>query len=193
MTPDKNAIGLPWSRPAQNSADSENPAKCCPILPFTNRILLRPIILETSSPSQECATAADHVLPAPSIPSSVPLSLSLYPIDLQRTIPHESWVDIIPHPLWRDNILRSLGTFDEDELWSDSIGGLFDGFPDDEIEKRGVIAWNPPWHPSGWEVSDEFWRNWSWMMRGCEREVQYATNLWRLMRGEGPVKWVCEA
>lgn len=158
---------------------------------ITNQIILRPITLEASSPTQECATAAAHVLPVPSIPSSVPLSL--YPTDLQRTIPHESWVDIIPHPLWRDNVLRSLGTFDEDELWSDSIGGLFDGFPDDEIEKRGVISWNTPWDMSGWEVSEGFWRKWGWLMRGCEREVQEWTNHWRLMRGEDPVKWVCEA
>ncbi|KAJ5156524.1 hypothetical protein N7492_009327 [Penicillium capsulatum] len=105
------------------------------------------------------------VLPTPSIPSSVPLPL--YPTDLQRIIPRESGVDITPHPLWRDNVLRSLDTFDEDELWSDSIGGLFDSFPDDEIEKRGIIAWNPPWDIYGWEFSEGFWRKWGWLMTGA--------------------------
>lgn len=80
----------------------------------------------------------------------------------------------------------AIGTFDEDALWSDTIGGLFEGYPDDEIEVRGVIAWSPPWDISGWEVTEGFWRRWGWQFKGCG-EVLDATNRWRRMRGEEPL------
>lgn len=134
---------------------------------MTNHILLQPLILATSSPTQECATAAYHLLPSLTIPDLIPPSL--HPTDWQKSIPHGSWVDIIPHPCWRDNILLALGIFDEeDEVWTDTIGGLFEGFPDDEIERSGIIAWSPPWDLSGWEMSEGFWRKWGWLMRGFE-------------------------
>lgn len=122
---------------------------------MTNHILLQPLFLATSSPTQECATAAYHLLQSLTIPDLIPPSM--HPTDLQKSIPHGSWVDIIPHPCWRDNVLLALGTFDEeDELWTDTIGGLFEGFPDDEIERCGIIAWSPPWDLSGWEMSEGF-------------------------------------
>jgi hypothetical protein len=68
-------------------------------------------------------------------------------------------VDLIPHPVWRDNVLLALGRFDEDALWADTIGGLFDGFPDAEIERRGVICWASPWDFSRWEISEGFRRS----------------------------------
>lgn len=86
----------------------------------------------------------------------------------------------------RDNLIQAAGHFDEDELWSDTIGGLFEGFPASDIEQRGVIMWSPPWHVCGWEVSEGFWRKWSWALKGCG-DVLEATNRWRIRRGEEPL------
>jgi len=88
--------------------------------------------------------------------------------------------------VWRDNFILAAGSYDEDELWSDTVGGLFEGFPDSECAKRGVIAWSPPWDVSGWEISEGFWRKWGWLMRGCG-DVLEATNKWRELRGEEPL------
>ncbi|KAJ3540351.1 hypothetical protein NM208_g5099 [Fusarium decemcellulare] len=118
---------------------------------LANRELVAPL---GSTPVAECASAAEHVLAYPSDSGVVPPSL--LPTSLQCTIPHEGWLDIIPHPVWRDNVLLALGHFDEDALWSDVMGGLFEGFPESEVEHRGVIAWSPPWDPSGWELSEGF-------------------------------------
>ncbi|KAF5004150.1 hypothetical protein FDECE_9364 [Fusarium decemcellulare] len=137
-----------------------------------------------STPVAECASAAEHVLAYPSDQGVVPPSL--LPTSLQCTIPHEGWLDIIPHPVWRDNVLLALGHFDEDALWSDVMGGLFEGFPESEIEHRGVIAWSPPWDPSGWELSEGFVRKWGWSLRGCE-DILEATNKWRQKRGDEPI------
>lgn len=131
-----------------------------------------------------CSSEALSVLPVTSLPKEIPLSL--HPTHLQQTVPHEDWIDIIPHPQWRDNLIMAIGTFDEDELWSDTIGGLFEGFPQSEIEQRGVVVWSPTWHYSGWEVTEGFWRKWKWSMKGCENVVD-ATNHWRKLRGEEPL------
>lgn len=131
-----------------------------------------------------CSSEELHVLPTPKCLQVVPPSL--YPTLLQQTLPHEEWVDAIPHPVWRDNILRAIGTFDEDEVWSDTIGGLFEGFPHSEVEHRGIIAWWPPWHVSGWELSEGFYRKWGWLLRGCD-DILEATNQWRRSRGEEPL------
>lgn len=148
---------------------------------LTNRYLISGL---KANPVDECSSVALHVLPYLTCPQDIPPAL--HPTVLQQTIPHEGWVDIIPHPVWRDNVLRAIGTFDEDDLWSDTVGGLFEGFPDSEVEKRGVIAWSPPWHISGWEVSEGFWKKWGWSFTGCD-EILEATNRWRKQRGEKPL------
>ncbi|KAF4952233.1 hypothetical protein FSARC_12698 [Fusarium sarcochroum] len=116
---------------------------------LANHELIAPL---GSAAVAECESAAEHVVPYPVNTGLVPPPL--LPTALQSTIPHEGWADIIPHPAWRDNILLALGHFDEDALWSDVMGGLFEGFPESEVEHRGVIAWDPPWDASGWELSE---------------------------------------
>lgn len=148
---------------------------------ITNRLLVSCL---KSNPQNECSEAALHVSPVVPYPTILPPSL--HPTALQQTIPHEEWVDIIPHPAWRDNVLQALGQFDEDQLWADTMGGLFEGFPDSEIQSRGVVAWWPPWDASGWEVSEGFLRRWRWMFNGCENLIE-ATNKWRALRGEEPL------
>ncbi|EEA19245.1 hypothetical protein TMatcc_010199 [Talaromyces marneffei ATCC 18224] len=141
--------------------------------------ILSPLLTITS-----CSADTLNVLPKPSLPDQIPPTL--WPTKLQQTIPHEDWVDIIPHPRWRDNVLLALGTFDEDELWSDTIGGLFEGFPQSEIERRGVIVWSPPWDICGWEITEGFWKKWGFLMKGCE-DILDVTNYWRRQRGEEPL------
>jgi hypothetical protein len=154
---------------------------------ITNRHLLSSILSTIKrTPLHECSSAALHVLPAPPLVQSIPPSLQ--PTVLQRTILHEEWIDVIPHPVWRDNLIKATGTFDEDALWSDTIGGLFEGFPASEVEQRGVVAWSPPWDVSGWEVSEGFWRKWRWSFTGCEDVIE-ATNKWRKLRGEEPLSF----
>jgi len=62
----------------------------------------------------------------------------------------------------------------------------FRGFLASEIEHHGVVIWSPPWHVSGWEVSEGFWLKWGWSLTGC-REILEATNLRRKERGEEPL------
>jgi hypothetical protein len=131
----------------------------------------------------DCGEEVIHVIPYPTKPGLLPPSL--LPTTLQQTVPHGDWVDLFPCPEGRDRLIRAAGTFDEDELWADCIGGLYEGFPDDEVERRGIIAWSPPWDITGWEMSEGFLRKWGWLFKGLRGPLE-ATNRWRIQRGEEP-------
>lgn len=139
----------------------------------------------------DCVDEVIHTLHWPAQPELLPATL--LPTPLQQTVPHGDWIDLFPCPQSRDHLIRAAGSFDEDELWADCIGGLYEGFPDDEMEKRGIIAWSPPWDVSGWEMSEGFLRKWGWLIQ-CSPGILVATNRWRLERGEEPLGWEdCEA
>lgn len=127
-----------------------------------------------------------HVIPYPTKPETLPSAL--LPTSLQQTVPHGDWVDLFPCPDARDRLIQATGTFDEDELWADCSGGLYEGFPDDEVERRGIIAWSPPWDITGWEMSEGFLRKWGWLFKGLPGPLE-ATNRWRMARGQEPLSY----
>lgn len=129
----------------------------------------------------DCDEEVIQVIPYPTKPELFPSTL--LPTTLQQTVPHGDWIDLFPCPEGRDRLIRAAGTFDEDELWADCIGGLYEGFPDDEIERRGIIAWSPPWDITGWEMSEGFLKKWGWLVKGLPGMLE-ATNRWRIDRGE---------
>ncbi|KAK8067576.1 hypothetical protein PG996_006688 [Apiospora saccharicola] len=133
----------------------------------------------------DCGEETIHVTSCPADPERL-LPASLLPTALQQTVLHGDWIDIFPCAKARDTMILAAGTFDEDELWADCIGGLFEGFPDDEVERRGIIAWSPPWDISGWEMSEGFIRKWGWLFGGMIPDGLEATNRWRRERGEEP-------
>jgi hypothetical protein len=132
----------------------------------------------------DCSREVIHVVPYPTKPELLPSTL--LPTALQQTVPHGDWIDLFPCPEGRDRLIRATGTFDEDELWADCIGGLYEGFPDDEVERRGIVAWSPPWNITGWEMSEGFLRKWGWLFKGLSGLLG-ATNRWRIERGEEPL------
>ena len=88
------------SRPARSIIFPLTPDHLITLLQFNviracvvNRRLLLPLSMAFDS---KCSSDALHVLPSPSTPQSLPWSL--HPTVLQRTVPHEEWIDIIPHP-----------------------------------------------------------------------------------------------
>lgn len=114
----------------------------------------------------------------PESPPAIPQSLQ--PTELQQAIPHDIWIDMIPFPAMRDNLLLN-PDIDEEEMCVDSLGGLYEGF--DDIQQRGMIVWGEPWSPSGWEISEGFAKKWGFLLRGCH-ELMDATQRYREARGE---------
>ncbi|KAF7918229.1 uncharacterized protein EAE98_009841 [Botrytis deweyae] len=110
------------------------------------------------------------------------LPLSLHPTPLQREIPHHPWIDLLPIPQLRDNLLRRNNQFDEVELCREMRG-----VKSAKLGRRnGIIVWRDPWDESGWEVTETFARNWAWVIGGCEGLFR-STDHWRSLRGEKPL------
>ncbi|KAI0180780.1 hypothetical protein GGR52DRAFT_5128 [Hypoxylon sp. FL1284] len=150
-----------------------------------NRTLVSGIL----STPLDCDAEVVHLTPRPADARALPRALQ--PTALQMTVPHYDWIDVFPAPELRDRLIRAAGAFDEDDLWADCVGGLYEGYPDDEVEKRGLIAWEPPWDVRGWEMSEGFLRKWAWLVNGVPGMLQ-ATNRWRTQRGEAPLVEVVE-
>ncbi|TLD12965.1 uncharacterized protein PgNI_02648 [Pyricularia grisea] len=140
----------------------------------------RSLLLGYPATPLDCADDVVDILPYPKNPEQLPSSL--LPTALQQLVPHCNWIDIFPCPDTRDRLIVAAGSFDDDDLWLDVLGGLFEGFPDEEVERRGMVAWSPPWDISGWEMSENFVKKWGWLFNGPAS--MKATNRWRSQRGE---------
>lgn len=105
---------------------------------------------------------------------------ALQPTDLQHTALHHPWIDLLPMPAMRDNILRQdVDSFDEETLCHAMRGQAPDLNP-------GLLVWRDPWDPTGWEVTEDFIRSWGWVIAGCA-DLLHSTNTWRARRGEKPL------
>lgn len=136
---------------------------------------------------------------------------SLRPTPLQRSTPHEVWIDILPSARMRDNAIVAVaeGRLRNEDLCADilrgicgpgkrrqrtarSVAGPGDDGNDDGEEAR-LIVWKDPWDASGWEVTEGFMRKWGFLLRGDdEGDMVRATNRWRALRGEDPIVWEVE-
>jgi hypothetical protein len=101
---------------------------------------------------------------------------NLRPILLQNTVEHHPWIDLLPLPAMRENILSLGEAYDDEPLCHDILEDLEDG-------RSGLIVWGDPWEPASWEITEGFARKWFWVLRHCV-ELFAATNMWRVRRGE---------
>jgi len=112
-------------------------------------------------------------------PKTIPPDLE--PTALQRSTPHPFWINIVPAPGMRDNLIRLAGTYNTYDLSLDLSKRIFEGF--DSEEQYGCMIWGEPWTVRGWEVSEGFVKKWGFLLKGCP-EIIESTNHWREMRGE---------
>ncbi|KAE9377535.1 hypothetical protein N431DRAFT_398490 [Stipitochalara longipes BDJ] len=125
-------------------------------------------------------------------PYSAPKALpnTLAPTPLQLAMPHQRWIDLLPHPCMRDNAILAQDRFNPAELEEDLFGEVCSEesqLPcEDAGEMRGLLVWTDPWRPEGWEVTEGFVCKWGFLLRGCD-SMFCATNRWRANRGEMPL------
>ncbi|KAJ5112140.1 hypothetical protein N7532_000185 [Penicillium argentinense] len=117
---------------------------------------------------------------------------ALTPTMIQWTIPHHPWLDLIPFPRMRDNLILAQDLMDDEQLCRDMCGqrpppsssqNLCRG---SGIGETGVLVWRDPWDPSGWEVTETFIRLWGWAIQDCW-DLFSSTDAWRVHRGEKPL------
>lgn len=106
---------------------------------------------------------------------------SLQPTMIQRSILHHPWLDLLPIPQMRDNLI-SVGDFEEEEQLCLDMKGCGSA----RSGNTGIIVWSDPWDPTGWEVTDSFARSWGWVIWNC-RDLAKSTNHWRAKRDERPL------
>ncbi|QKX53204.1 uncharacterized protein TRUGW13939_00280 [Talaromyces rugulosus] len=103
---------------------------------------------------------------------------SLQPTILQRTVPHHPWLDLLPIPQMRDNLIAAGESYDETQLCLDMKGQ-----GSARTGRTGIIVWKDPWDPTGWEVSEAFAQSWGWVLQDCW-DLLRSTNSWRAQRNE---------
>ncbi|KAL6863544.1 hypothetical protein J3F83DRAFT_744760 [Trichoderma novae-zelandiae] len=116
------------------------------------------------------------------------LPQSLAPTPLQTSTPHHPWIDILPCPQMRDNLLRldsSTSTTRRRHYDPDSLCHWMVGL-DAGQKEAGLILWGEPWDLAAWEVTADFFHGWGWLLEGCF-ELFEATNYWRGRRGLKPL------
>ncbi|KAM6540362.1 hypothetical protein FALCPG4_002080 [Fusarium falciforme] len=122
-------------------------------------------------------------LSGPSLPnhSSSEFPRALQPTELQKKIIHHPWIDLLPFPALRDNMLRfmALGLLNDDRFCDDILGMRVDELS----SSPAMIVWGEPSDWNAWEVNAAFLRNWGFLVKGCA-EIFEATNNWRCSRGE---------
>ena len=133
--------------------------------------------------------------PAAMTTTSVSAPPSLAPTKMQLKVKHHPWLDLLPLPLMRHNLLVAgavLGAEVEerlhDELFKDLIWS-----GEERPEWTGLVVWGEPWNPQSWEMSESFAKKWAWLIYGCP-EILSSTNSWRSKRGEKPMAmpWLIE-
>lgn len=113
-------------------------------------------------------------------PDTLPPALE--PTAIQRAVPHDYWIDLIPCPKMRDNLILKQETYDDEEMGNDFVGGLFEGYSNNET--NGFVIWGEPWDDDGWEVTEGFLKKWGYLLKGCTRLIE-TSNKYRAIRGEG--------
>ncbi|RYP51314.1 hypothetical protein DL768_003318 [Monosporascus sp. mg162] len=136
----------------------------------------------------------------------------LLPTQLQMSSPHPMWIDMLPFPEIRDNLIRRQHSFNHKDFLKALVGDLVyltsppeqmqvgpvslpslqrhrqqDGsLP--EHDREGLILWGEPHLKENWEATPLFLIKWSWAVEGC-RELVDISNRWRIIRGEDPL-WI---
>lgn len=112
------------------------------------------------------------------VPSNLTLPSTLEPLPEQQVIPHMVYIDMLPWPSLRRNILANPNTINDVEFAND--------MQSDQLKVWGSI----PWDPHGWEVSEAFINKWWFVL---DASILQSTNFWRGQRGERPIgrpeKW----
>jgi hypothetical protein len=93
-------------------------------------------------------------IPGRSLPVSDDIPLPLHPTDLQLTTIHARWIDRVPFPKMRDNLITVFGMLDDEEI----IADLFT-MPSFSITP-GLACWDP----RAWKIEKPFADKWGYLL-----------------------------
>ncbi|KAJ5771315.1 uncharacterized protein N7511_003366 [Penicillium nucicola] len=119
------------------------------------------------------------------------LKPDLRPSSEQITVEHHPYIDILPFPTLRKNIIRQqhLEEFDEDQFFLDLLAGLVCwggagvGKKDRDLS-TGFASTGTPWDVRSWEAKLWFLKKYWDLLGGEDGELVRQSEWWRGIRGE---------
>lgn len=152
------------------------------------------------------------VFPSYSIvfPTAMDIPGGLDPTHEQMSRAHQTWIDLVPFPKMRNNLIQWESSFDHAEFVEDMVGHFVDlrslsrsetgpassgkqvvrlqggDSSDADSSGKGLVLWGEPYLAESWEATPGFLRKWAWAAEGCEELIE-STNRWRRARGEQSV------
>lgn len=178
-----------------------------------NKNLIDCWTVQYRTPTSQFETFADHAtFPSYSVilPVAPHCSGPLTPTPVQMSAIHSSWIDLLPCPTMRENLIRRELEFSHSDFVKDLVGTLInlnifstissssapiladrtDGLQVDacapSAAETGLIVWGEPYLIDSWEVTPNFLHKWGWAVVGCQELID-STNSWRRSRGETPL------
>jgi hypothetical protein len=124
--------------------------------------------------------------------------------------PHSNWIDMLPFPQIRDNLIQWEAYVDVVDFLKDLFGDLVNdnlsitpetsgsfstsakfllqGEDEDMVTagRKGLIVWGEAHLKESWEATPGFLKKWAWLLKGCEELIEIS-NSWRTIRGENPI------
>ena len=124
------------------------------------------------------------------------LKQDVRPIKEQITMEHCPFIDVLPFPTFRKNLIRSGEAVDGDELYDDLLNGLV-CWGGSGVGKRdreaatGRLSTGTPWDGRSWEARTWFLEKYWALLGGENGELVQQSEWWRNMRGEEGGPWAC--
>ncbi|KAK8010444.1 hypothetical protein PG990_009409 [Apiospora arundinis] len=121
------------------------------------------------------------------------LKPDLRPSREQVTVAHHPFIDCLPFPTLRKNLLARQGQVDAEQLQFDVIEGLvcWGGAGVSKRDRKdctGYASTGTPWDVRSWEAKEFFLRKYWAMLGGEEGELVRQSEWWRDIRGEEPLR-----
>lgn len=115
----------------------------------------------------------------------------LRPNQEQVSVKHHVYIDILPFPTLRKNLITQQDKFDEDEFFHDLIPGLVcwgrGGMGNRDRREdcsNGYVPTGTPWDARSWEATAWFLKKYWYMLGGEDGELVRQSEWWRAMRGD---------
>ena len=113
----------------------------------------------------------------------------LRPIAEQVTVSHHPYIDVLPFPTLRKNLIANQAQVDEDGFFHDMLSGLvcWGGAgvgKRDRDESTGYASTGTPWDVRSWEAEIWFLKKYWTLLGGEDGELVRQTEWWRSIRGD---------
>ncbi|KAK4072877.1 uncharacterized protein Triagg1_5554 [Trichoderma aggressivum f. europaeum] len=117
------------------------------------------------------------------------LKPDLRPIAEQIVVKHHPYIDILPFPTLRRNLIMHQKQIDEDEFLNDTLTGLIcwggaGTSRSDTDNATGHAATETVWDVRSWEAKTWFLKKYWWLLGGEDGELVRQSEWWRSVRGE---------